>query len=456
MSNFSESHDWLHNEEVKKRNQLQGLEESFYSSRARIGLTGFFFDCIAGKQEEVDLEAGAETQFGDIKPSFKEEPITFALVSSTQMIMSAVSGITSGIANLFSWNQPKAAEQQSLTQPNTNISNNNNNTCIDLFEVVIEGEIQKTLQNIQRSHEVLPLSACKKQDKRSLSKLEIESPKMSDIFISDNFEADDKKEQEQFSCVVPDVVDSAEYVDSGDYWYHRPEEDDEDDDEIFEENLSDSFYAMKSYIDFSQDSQIVVKPIEKKRNKDSKLKVHFEPMVELMDNVVNNDKAAIKKILQEGDIKVNDQDKLGYTMLHYAASHGHIDLIKFLVEKGGDINALDLTNWTPLHLAAIADNYKTCKVLLELGANFECPNDDEQLPVDLTEDAKVKKLLSDATKKKMSVKKVKAVYDFTAETPEYLTLKKSETVKVLDRRQEWWLVQNESKQIGLVPRSYVN
>lgn len=442
MSKFSESQDWLCNEEVTKRNQIHHLEESFHSSRARIGLTGFIFDCIAGKQEEVDLEAGAPTQIVDVKqPSSKEEPITSAFVSSTQMFMSAINGITSGIANLFSWNQPQTQEQQTLTQPNTNIS--------DLFEVVIEGEIQKTLQNIQRSSEVLALSACEKQDKRSLSKLEIESPKMSDIYMSDNFEVDAKN-------VVSDVVDTAEYVDSGDYWYQGPEDGDSEEDEIFEEKLSDSFYAMKSYIDLSQDAQLVVKPIEKKRSKDSKLKVHFEPMVELMDNVVNNDKAAIKRILQEGVIKVNDQDKLGYTMLHYAASHGHIDLIKFLVEKGGDINALDLTSWTPLHLAAIADNYKTCKILLELGANFECPNDDEQLPVDLSEDAKVKKLLSDATKKKMAAKKVKAVYDFTAETPEYLNLKKSETVKVLDRRQEWWLVQNESKQIGLVPRSYVN
>ena len=460
MPNFSESQDWLRNEEEegkRKENQMhRHLEESFYSSRARIGLTGFIFDCIAGKQEDsnLDLEAcSAQIQSPvEVKQSFIEEPITFALISSTQMIMSAVSGITSGISNLFSWKQAQTPKEN-----NTNISDNNECASADLFEVVIEGEMQKTLQNIQRSYEALPLyppHSCDKEEKQSLAKFEIESPKMSDIFISDNiFKIDSEQEQTSFCGVV---VDTTEYVDSGNYWYHGPEEGDNEEDEVFEENLGDSFYAMKSYIDFSQDDQIIVKPIEKKLKKDTKVvKVHFEPMVELMDNVVNNDKAAIKKILQEGDVKVNDQDKLGYTMLHYAASHGHMDLIKFLAEKGADINALDLTNWTPLHLAAIADNYKTCKLLLELGANFECPNDDENLPVDLTEDAKVKKLLSDATKKKLVAKKVKALYDFTGETPEYLNLKKSETVKVLERRQEWWLVQNESKQIGLVPRSYV-
>ena len=454
MTNFSESQDWLRLEEAKKRNQNQisKLEESFYSSRARVGLTGFIFDCIAGKQEEVDLEAGAQiqTETVECQPKFMEEPISFAFVSSTQIIMSAVSGITSGISNLFSWKQPKQQEQQQQQKDTTTYTAE----TVDLFEVLIEGEIQRTLQNIQRSYEKLPVYTFEKGDKKTLSTIEIESPKMSDIFSSNTFEVDTEKELKKTPEVVSvDEVDNSEYVDSGNYWYEGPEKDEEDDELIT--SLSNSFYAMESYIDFSQDAKIVAKPIEKKRNRAEKAKVHFEPMVELMDNVVNNDKAAIKKILLAGEIKVNDQDKLGYTMLHYAASHGHIDLIKFLVEKGGNINALDLTNWTPLHLAAIADNYKACKVLLELGANFESPNDDENLPVDLTEDAKVKKLLSDATKKKLTAKKVKAVYDFVGESAEYLNMKKSETVKVLERRQEWWLVQNEYKQIGLVPRSYV-
>ena len=69
-----------------------------------------------------------------------------------------------------------------------------------------------------------------------------------------------------------------------------------------------------------------------------------------------------KKVLQEGQINVNDNDKLGYTMLHYAASHNHADLIKYLIEKeGADVNCVDPSDWTPLHLAAIADNLKACK-----------------------------------------------------------------------------------------------
>ena len=280
----------------------------------------------------------------------------------------------------------------------------------------------------------------------------IESPKMNDISYQE--EQLDKKQQET-------IVD--DFVDPNDYWYKSPADDElefdsDEEEDLFERHLTGSYYAIDSYINFSQDSFISIKPIPKKNQSSKKvgIKVHFEPMVELMDNVVNNDKAAIKKVLQEGQINVNDNDKLGYTMLHYAASHNHADLIKYLIEKeGADVNCVDPSDWTPLHLAAIADNLKACKVLLDHDANLEYPNCDNNLPVDLTEDVKVKKLFADATKKKLSAKKVRALYDWEADSPEYLSLRKSEGLKVLDRKNEFWLVQNEFKQIGLVPRIYI-
>ena len=203
------------------------------------------------------------------------------------------------------------------------------------------------------------------------------------------------------------------------------------------------------------DHEIIPVPIKKRGTRNPGAKVHFEPMVELMDSVVNNDKAAIKKILQSNKIGINDRDKLGYTMLHYAACHNHLDLIKYLVSKGANVNSLDFADWSPLHLAAIAENYKACKLLLDLGANFECPNDEYNLPIDLTDSDAIKKLLKDATKKKLCAKKVRALYDWSVEEPENLGIKKGESLRVLEKNQEWWLVQNNSKKIGLVPRIFV-
>lgn len=458
--NFSESHDWLKAEEAKHRKQALDLEASFYSSRARVGITGFIFDCFAGKQDhEFDLESAPIADCVDVKPSFMEEPITYALVSSAQLLFSAVDSLATGISNLFLWKQAESSKPP-VVQHKTP----------DLFEVVIEGEIERTMQNIQRqsSNQNMNRSfapvAVKLEDKEipilDNVTVQIESPKMSNIFETNYCSCDNVNQKRMAQSVsIADVntqeqLDS-EYVDTENYWYKDNEAEDDEGEEQNYKSLSSSFYAMKSYIDSSEDAKIVAKPIPKKNPKNPKVKVRFEPMVELMDSVVNNDKAAIKKVLQEGQINVNDRDKLGYSMLHYAASHEHIDLIKYLVEKGADVNSLDLTGWTPLHLAAIADHHKACKTLLDFGANFEYPNDDEALPIDLTEDDKVKKLLAEATKKKLASKKVKAIYDWSSTSPEYLNMKKSESLKVLERRQDLWLVQNDSKQIGLVPRYFV-
>ena len=441
--------EWLHNENEKR------VQESFYSSRARVGLTGFIFDCIAGKQEEEvdyigDIESGTafdNTLASDVSvKKIKEEPITFALASSTQMIAAAVGTITSTISNFFSaWN-PYSKPQEEKQLIHTAVQS-------DLFEVIIQGEMETTIQNIQRSY-----SLQKVQEFHEISSIRvesfaaptaIESPTMNDISA---FNVSESKMDHQ---LVEDSVEEDLTVDSADLWYKGPSEDDED---YYDKSLSNSFYAMESYIDSTQDDKIDFKPLPKRNVvKKTGVRVHFEPMVELMDAVVTNDKEAVKKVIKEGQININDRDKLGYTMLHYAASRNHVDLIKYLIEKGADINCIDLADWTPLHLAAIADNYKACKVLLELGANFEYPNDEGNIPIDLTEDAKLKKLLADATKKKLVTKKLRAIYNWTADTPEYLSIKKSEQLKVLNREnQMYWLVQNEhSKQIGLVPRIFI-
>ncbi len=35
---------------------------------------------------------------------------------------------------------------------------------------------------------------------------------------------------------------------------------------------------------------------------------------------------------------VNAQDENGYSCLHAAASYGHLDLLRYLVQRGGNVN----------------------------------------------------------------------------------------------------------------------
>ena len=554
MASIPMPRDWLNSQELPKKNTSNNYNfaDSFYSNRSRVGMTGFFLDCFAGKQDDLDLESAPN------QSNPQDESLASTLIASTRMLTSAVSSFTSGFTGLFSW---KTSTPEIKVMETTTYAAGNQ----ELFEVVVDGEKQISViptekakvieatviemakadkieapvaetvrapsikfakpipviesnvvlnvtlskpvtETVKASVPVVPVNQVKAPvieaskmaetvlaDKPAIHapvietkstnpdltpaqlpiKLQIintnnttanviQSPKMSDISYKEITEDENLHQKQQSAELIQissEIEEDYDYVDTSDYWYKGPTEnnyeDDEDKDDVFEKLLSRSLYSMPSYIDFSQDSSIIVKRIPK--CKDSRnLKVHFEPMVELMDHVVNNDKASIKKVLQEGKIRVNDCDKLGYTMLHYAASHNHTDLMKYLIEKeGADVNSIDSTYWSPLHLAAIADNLKACKVLLEHGANFEYPNSDENLPVDLTEDVKVKKLFADATKKKLSAKKVKALYDWKAESPEHLSVKRAEGLKVLERKQEFWLLQNAEKEVGLVPRIFV-
>lgn len=64
----------------------------------------------------------------------------------------------------------------------------------------------------------------------------------------------------------------------------------------------------------------------------------------------------IKLVNQRVD--VDGRDASGYTSLHYAARNGHLEVCKFLLEKGADINAVTKSGCaTALHRAVSAGMY---------------------------------------------------------------------------------------------------
>jgi ankyrin repeat protein len=58
-----------------------------------------------------------------------------------------------------------------------------------------------------------------------------------------------------------------------------------------------------------------------------------------------------------------------YTDLHFASEHGHLENVKFLVEKGADISAKDGDEKTALHLASENGHFNPAQCLLENGAD---------------------------------------------------------------------------------------
>lgn len=62
----------------------------------------------------------------------------------------------------------------------------------------------------------------------------------------------------------------------------------------------------------------------------------------------------------------------GYlTPLHYATEAGHIETVRFFLEKGADIRCPDACGWTPLHWACRRGQKDMIDFLLSHGASLE-------------------------------------------------------------------------------------
>ena len=79
-------------------------------------------------------------------------------------------------------------------------------------------------------------------------------------------------------------------------------------------------------------------------------------------------------------------DKQGRNCLHFAASSrssGSPNLVTMLLKQGFDPNSLDYNDWTPLHWAAKGGVTKNIKILEEAGAKFSNENIDGRTPSDV-------------------------------------------------------------------------
>jgi ankyrin repeat protein len=77
-----------------------------------------------------------------------------------------------------------------------------------------------------------------------------------------------------------------------------------------------------------------------------------------------------------------EPDKDGWTPLHYAATSGHLDIVKFLISKEVDVDAQSPSDTTPLMMAARYGHIKVVKYLLDNEADLSLKNTHQLTAID--------------------------------------------------------------------------
>ncbi|MFA5702471.1 MAG: ankyrin repeat domain-containing protein [Advenella sp.] len=83
-----------------------------------------------------------------------------------------------------------------------------------------------------------------------------------------------------------------------------------------------------------------------------------------------------------------DVNRLGWAPLHYAASIGHVDMIKMLLANGAFPNAPAAEGSSPIYMAVTSKNAEAVKVLMAAGADPKAVNQLGKSAIDLARELK--------------------------------------------------------------------
>jgi len=82
----------------------------------------------------------------------------------------------------------------------------------------------------------------------------------------------------------------------------------------------------------------------------------------------------VKEFIKAG-VSPYAKDKIGFTLLHWAAAGGNRDVAELLIAKGADVNIGEQqwkpVKWTPLHVAASTGHTNVAECLIANGANVD-------------------------------------------------------------------------------------
>lgn len=77
---------------------------------------------------------------------------------------------------------------------------------------------------------------------------------------------------------------------------------------------------------------------------------------------------------------IDAADRLGRSLIWYAATAGHLDTARLLLDRGANTNARDLVGWMPLHVASFHGGAEVARMLVERKAEIDAKTYAGQTP----------------------------------------------------------------------------
>ena len=91
--------------------------------------------------------------------------------------------------------------------------------------------------------------------------------------------------------------------------------------------------------------------------------------------------SSVVRMLEMRSIDVEATDEYGWTCLKIAASAGHVDICRLLLDKEAQLEEKSIVGNTPLHLAASQGRIEIVRLLCDRGADVEACNNHGRRPL---------------------------------------------------------------------------
>eukprot|EP01125_Pyxidicula_operculata_P002917 TRINITY_DN1284_c2_g2_i1.p1 TRINITY_DN1284_c2_g2~~TRINITY_DN1284_c2_g2_i1.p1 ORF type:complete len:761 (+),score=173.92 TRINITY_DN1284_c2_g2_i1:292-2283(+) len=114
---------------------------------------------------------------------------------------------------------------------------------------------------------------------------------------------------------------------------------------------------------------------------------------EIFESVRQNNLILTENLIKFYHQDVNASEMFGRKPLHWASLSGHHKMAELLCEYNADVNTKDERMWTPLHWACNGNHLELVKVLIKWKADRSTRTIEGKLPLDLTTDQEIIKLV---------------------------------------------------------------